>query len=445
MLTTVYRQNDITIRSKLKSTQDDIRAARTVSGNQHQGIILQVQESTAETHERLSTGFTTLNGTTQAIQGDATTLKRRFEELNDEAASCTKLIRSDVSQVNSHVLKVDQVVRAGMEQTAKRQRRLGRQQVKSARQIMKTMAQLQVTMTTHIGRASPAGAVHPDRFTQSTDNMELTVMPLMLMKSSLCEVVGKLESGGEMYLSPEELQLLRSEINEVLAAGHEVSAAALRRDQLTGENGSSTAHYQTADVDIGRSPRSSEQGLQAPSTQRPRRKAAWKRFEHWTFAGVLSIGILRESGIPSSASSASITFTPNHHLHVCKVGISIALTNELRAAMSPKISRYIRTFRVMSFYEGPGYHHPAVEAIRENDVRELQHFLSSKEISPWDRDRGGDSILNVCVPIIWSILNEPNTCQLAASYGAYEVASLLLQEGAFADNFYLYVTPYALL
>lgn len=365
-----------------------------------------MRESTAETHKRLSTGFTTLNGTTQAIQGDTTTLKRRFEELNDEAASCTKLIRSDVSQVNSNVLKVDQVIQAGMEQNAKRQRRLGRQQVKSTRRLLKGIEKLQAMVTTHARGAPLAGRVHSDRFTHTTDNMELTVMPLMLMKSSLCEVVGKLESGGEMYLSPEELQLLQTEVNEVLAAGHEASAIALRRGQATGEDGNSTARYQTADVDFRKSPRPDEPGLQELSPQRQRRKAAWKRFEHWTFAGVLSIGILRESGTPSSASSASITFTPNPHLY--KVGVSIVLTNELRATMSPRISRYIRTFRVMSFYEGPGYH-PAVEAIRVNNVLELQRFLSSKEISPWDRSTRGTSILTVRMST-WYILNEPKNC-----------------------------------
>lgn len=402
MLTTVCRQNDITIRSKLKSTQDDIRVARTVSGNQHQGVVLQVRESTAETHERLSTGFTTLNGTTQAIQGDTTTLKRRFEELNDEAASCTKLIRSDVSQVNSNVLKAQ----AGMEQTAKRQRRLGHQQVNSTRRLFKGIKKLQAIVTTHIQGAPPAGRIHSDRLTQSPDNMELTVMPLMLMKSSLCEVVGKLESGGEMYLSPEELQLLRSEINEILAAGHEASASALRSGQVTGEDGNSAARYQTADVDFRRSPRPNEPGLQALSPQSQRRKAAWKRFVHCTFAGVLSIGILRESETVSPASSASITFTPNPHLY--NVGVAIVLTNELKAAMSPRISRNIRTFRVISFYGGPGYH-AAFQAIGEDNVIGLQRLLSSKVLSPWDRTADGRTLLTVRMSI-WYILDKAKSC-----------------------------------
>jgi len=404
-LTMVYRQNDISIRGQLKSAQDDRQAAQTLSGNQHQTVIHQVQQSTTETHGELLTGFAALNSITQAIQGDTTTLKRRFEESYDEAASCTKLIRSDVSQVNSNVLKVDQVVRAGMEQTVKRQRRLGRQQVSSNRQLLKCMEQLQATITTHIAGASPAGPVHPDRFTHSTDNLELTVMPLLLMKSSLCEVVGKLESGGETYLSSEELQLLQSEINEVLAAGHEASAIALRRGQATGEDGSPTAHYQTADVDSRRFPRSNERGLQAVSVQRLQRKAAWKRFNHWTFAGLLSIGILRESGIPLSASSASITFVPRRKLY--RLGVSIILTNELRAAMNPRISRCIRTFRVIPF---DSYKlHPAVRAIFRNDVCELQRFFSSKEISPWDRLTDGVDLLYVRMSI-WYILNKPKIC-----------------------------------
>lgn len=390
-----------------------------------------------ETHGELSTSFALLQGITQAIQGDTATLKRTLEESHDEAASGTKLIRSDVSQMTSNVIKA---VRRGEKRNAKRQRRLGQVQVNSSRQMLKNMEQLQATIVTYLGRASPAGPVHSDRFTQSTDNMESTVMPLMLMKSSLREVLGKLGPGGEMYLSSEELQLLQSEVIESLAAAYEASAAALKRSQPMGEDGSPTAHYQTTDVDSQLSPRFFGLGAGSLPTKRQQRKAVWQTLIHRTFAGLLFIRILRDSGRSSPASSASITFVPRPELY--RVGLSIVLTKEVIAAMNPGISRCIRTFRVIPFHGSDV--HPAVRAIRRDDVGELQRLLSAKDISPWDRSKEGIDLLKVRTSI-WYILNKPKYCQLATMYGSREIANLLIREGSFADDVGLYVTLYAYL
>ena len=385
------RQNDIIIRSQLKSAQDGILAAQTVSGSQHRTVIHQVQQSATETQERLSTCFTTLDGRTQAIQSDTNTLKRKFEESHEAVASSTELIRSDISQANSSVLEVDKVVRAGMMQNAKRQRILARQQAHSTVQLLERLDQMQTMMADCIRGNPPARTVHPETMKYATENLDRIVMPLMLMKSSLCEAVGRLEGGGETFLSTEEIQLLQSEIDGILAAGHEASAIGLRRRQLTEDDGRVDFVDQTADAGSVRTSKPYDLCSQPLSTEERHQKAAWKRYTHWTFAGMLSIGIQREPGLLPATSSASVTFMPKPELH--KLGVSIVLTNELRAAMNPRISRCIRTFNVISS-DGPG-ENPALKAIQKNDVLEMQRLLSAKKISPWDRSRNGDDLLHV--------------------------------------------------
>ncbi|MCJ1246656.1 hypothetical protein MMC30_003865 [Trapelia coarctata] len=395
---------------KLKSTQDVIQAAQTVSGTQHQSLIHRVQQSTSETHEKLSAGFTSLNGMSQDIQSDTTTLKRKFEEAYEETKSRTEFICKDLSLAISSILRVDQMMRTGVKQNAKRQRRLEQQQADNTIRFLEGMDRIQAMLSNHIRGAPPAGTVHPERMSNTADNLDRIVMPLMLMNQSLCEVLGMMESGGEIFLSEEEVQLLQSEINEILAAGHEASAAALRRRQFSNEDGCSASLGQLANTDSPEVPRSYELCSQPLHTQGRGRKTPWKNFTRRTFAGTLSICVQREPGSSSTDSSASITFMPQRELY--KLGVSVVLTNELRAVANPKISRYIRTFNVLPYYVDNGEtHHPAIQAIYEDNVLELQRLLSAKEVSPWDRTFRGDDLISI-----------------AATRGSYEVAQLLFQE-----------------
>lgn len=331
---------------------------------------------------------------TQAIQSDTTTLKRKFEETQEEAASRTELVRSDLSLANSSILKVDQMVRTGVTQISKRQRRLEQQQTDSTVRLLEGMDRMQAMLSTHLRDAPPAGTAHPENMSNTIKNLDRIVMPLMLMKSSLCEVLGLLESGSEIFLSKEEVQLLQSEINEILAAGHEASAAALRRRQLREEDEGSASLGQQVDMDSRRSPRSYELCSQPLSARKHQRKAPCKQFVRSTFAGTLSIRIQRLPGLSSTPSGASISFLPNPELF--ELGISVVLTKELKAAVNPEISRCIRTFKVFSRHDLTYY--GLDEVFRQDNVSELQSLLSEKAISPWDRTtelEGSESLLRV--------------------------------------------------
>jgi len=347
---TSYRQNDIIIRGQIKATQDGIQAAQTVSGNQHQGLLDQIQQST-------------------------TTLKRKFEESREAVTSNTEVIRRDISQANSGVLKVNQVVQTSIEQSAKRQRGLARQHADGTIQLLERMDRMQAILSNYIGAKPRVGTVTPVNVT-TTENLDVIVMPLMLMKSNLPEAISMLESGGQAFLSKEDAEFLQSEVNELLAAAHGASSVALRRPQSSGEVGESAFLE------------SYEPCTQPHLTKELPRKAAWKQFAHWTFVGMLSIGIRKESGTLSSAMSASVTFMPKPELS--KLGVSIVWTKEMRAAINPRISRCIRTFQILASYK-----HPAICAAKSNNVLELQRMLSAKEISPWDRNTESHNLVFV--------------------------------------------------
>ena len=350
-----------------------------MSGDQHQIVIQQVQQSTTETHGKLSTGFDTLN---QAIQRETTTLKRKFDQSHDAVITSTDLIRSEISQASSRIPQVEQAVRTSAKQIAKRQRRYARQE---GDRLLDRMDQMQAALFNCLSGASSRDTVHPEAITNTTENLEHVVMPLMLMKSSLCEVIGMLESSGDLFLSEEEVQLLQSQIDDILAAGHEASAIALGRRISPVKHGHSAALYQAADVK--RPTGSCEPRSQPFTTPQRQLKATWKN--HWAFAGRISLGIQRLS---PTASRTSITFAPKPELY--KLGVSVVLTNQLRAAMHPSISRSIKTFGVLCG------RHPAYGAILDDNVPELQRMLSEKEISPWDRFGGAGTFVTVCLYLL---------------------------------------------
>ena len=333
----------------------------------------------------LSIEFTGLHGASQTIQNDTTTLKRKFEESREAVTSNTEVIRRDISQASSSVLKV---VQTGMKQCAKRQRGLARQHADSIIQLQEKIDQLPGRLSHYITAEPQVQTVSPANVTTtSTENLDVIVMPLMLMQLNLPKAFSMLESGGQAFLSREAVEFLQSEIKEIQAAAHDASSIALRRAEYPGKGGNSASLGQSGSNDFRRPPVSYELCGRPHSEKELHRKAGWKQFVHWTYAGMLSIGIRKEFGTLSSATSASVTFIPEPELSM--LGVSILWINEIKAAINPRISRCIRTFRILN------YPHPVYTAAGTNDVLELQRMLSAKEISPWDRNENHTNLVEV--------------------------------------------------
>ena len=365
-----------------------------MSENQHQTLVDQVQESTAKTNERLSTDFASVLNATQAIQTDTTTIKRKFDETVDTVSANTELVHNSILQANSNILKMDQGMRRGAKQNAKRQRQFARQQADCNLRLFEGLDRMQAMLSTIMGSQTQTGTAYPSNSTNAAEDMGVIVLPLILMKSTLLEVIGILEAKREVFLSKEEVQLIQSEIDEVLAAAHEASAATLRRNHSSGASEPSAYLGQLENTHTRKPHQSYELGHIPLSAHQPRRKAAWKHFIHSTFAGMLIIRTQREPEVSSFASSASTTFIPKIGLQ--KTGVSVILSKELKAVMNPSISRCIRTFNVVSFYHSA---YPANQAMYDDNVLELQRTLSAKDISLLDRDKNGSNLLAVNMSI----------------------------------------------
>ncbi|MCJ1251270.1 hypothetical protein MMC30_008501 [Trapelia coarctata] len=396
------KKNADSFNNSLFTTDDGHSASGLLTDLQYCEAEFKIQQSTTKTHEKLSIGF-------MAIQSDTTTLKRKFEESREAVTSNTEVIRRDISRANSGVL---QVVQTGIEQSAKRQRRLARglarQQANSTIQSQQRLDRMQA-MLSNIGANPLVGTVPPVNVT-TTENLDVIVMPLLLMKSKLPEAISMLESGGQAFLSKEDAEFLQSEVNEILAAAYVASSVALKRPQSAGEVGESASLNHSLNTD-SRRPKSYGPCTQPHLTKELPLMAAWKQFAHQIFVGMLSIGIQKEPGILSSAISTSVTLMPKPE--ISKLGVSIVWTKEMRAAINPRINRSIRTFQILA----GDYTHPAVCAVQNNNTLELQRMLSAKEISPWDRNSENHNLVH------HAIFN-----------GAYDVTRLLLEEGATAHD-----------
>ena len=375
-----YRRNDIMIRGHIQSAQQSIQGASMQSTRQYDAL-----------DNHLSTGLSTVQTITQATRGNTLSMQTRMEDSHNQTSAALQRIDNQISQAALTIPQDIQLVRSDIRQTSLAHEAISRQQLESDFRLLQRMDKMQDFIESRFTDLNIGfNEANTQRIVAGASDLGAVVMPLMHMQSNLPSAFAMLTSKPGVVLSDEEIELFQAQMDEVLAASHEAAAISLKRKRHTFEADKSGF---TGPGNNKSSLRASSSKDRVPPVKRRRgSKRKWHCATMTTYHGRFCTHILNEPETDDqsfSVASAMFSFYPKPEIQ--RLGVSLSLTKDLKEAIYPSISQYIRVFNVL------GEEDPVWRQLRENNIPELQRLLFTRTITPSDRTQNGMTLLGVCI------------------------------------------------
>jgi hypothetical protein len=241
-------------------------------------------------------------------------------------------------------------------------------------------------------------------------------LPLELMRSHLENAIQTLVADGKMTLS--EVKWLESELENILACGHEAAALASRHKSATRQNKSidcrgSPNLFALSSFEKGSSEvawRDLYSEVSAFQQNSVRRVQDWRKFQ--TPVGSLIVETCRTySGNPTyngpSFSSLGVSFTPNAQLASC------IITTRFSKLSIPSVE--LKITRAVQMYNVIPQDSKTLQYVVNNDVQGLKSLFEAGQASVYDCNEYGTSLLMVSASLsLFQFLHERIKAHLSA-------------------------------
>ena len=347
------------------------------------------QVSLTETRNQISTELNTV-GT--GIEQVASKIILDQHETNTSQRTTHDRLHWDVLQTGRRSTRGLETIRNDIRDVSNLTRRDQRQNTQQQRRLYRSINHIE-SMLSELSeiRLEPQGNRPQSTLVRPTC-LDSIMLSLMLMRSNLYCAVFHLESAVSAKASEDVGKFLLDEFEKLVAFVREawelhnrqsfnkVDGDDNRLPQLT--NCTTLCDYSMNDNSF-------------PISTITLRKR-WRSLSHFGPLGALEVRFEVKTEarnvVPTSIVIASFNFTPNLDVH--NTGLFAMFRREMQTARKPSISRTLRVIRQIA-RDDDQVGRPLVTALIHDDLRCVQHMLSSGQIRPWDQDWGGRNLLKV--------------------------------------------------
>ena len=401
------REYDLRLLEQVELSRQEALTARETVALQHQALdscikhelgsvrnlSTKVCESVGRLRESMETSFSILDDAVQKSRASTNAVQEWNENYYVTLRHMNDEVRSAVANANDNTLRGTTAIKAILNRSLKLQTQDMRSQKKASLRIQQDLMRIQSMLAQFIVSNTSNNELEADYCRIEAVDVATVMMPLMLMSSHMPLMLNKLADQQSLGLGREEIEMFHKEFNQLLAASHEASAKALRGGLLPITSTCSRSTLKR---------RNQYENLMLSSSKKKRRlrnfrhnssiKTQRKVWSQSSTTGELSIVVEAQEKVRCRSPSVVFTafFVPRPD--ICSTGLLAILKRVVTKASAPKISRFMRSFNLMH-----GNIVPAQVACMGNDVEALQAMLSAREITPWDRNEHGWTLLLVSI------------------------------------------------
>ena len=399
------REYDLRLQEQVKLTRQEVLTMSEAATLQHQALdncikrelssvrslSIEVRDNVGGLGDSMETSFSLLHEAVRNTKASTNAVHERIEKAHVYVKSMNEELRRATTNVNDNISRGTRTIKAAFKRNLKLQTQNARSQKNTGLQAHQDMMRIK-SMLAHFV-VSNARSDHLDVDYFRIDGVEAAnvMMPLMLMSTYMPSMFSKLAEQQSLGIAREDIETIHKEFNLLLAASHEASASALKGDLLptTCTSSRSTMKRRIPEEDV----LSRNSGKKRRLEKFRYNSSAKTQRQLWSqclATGELSIVVeaQQKEGNKSSSVVISAFFVPRPE--ICSTGLLAMFKRIVTRASTPKLSRYMRSFNVML-----GNIEPAQVACMSNDVETLQAMLAAREITPWDRNEHGWTLLLV--------------------------------------------------
>ena len=354
-------------------------------------LSIKVCDSFGELGNSMETNFSIFHDIIQNTKASTNAVQEWNENAHVNIRNTNDEHRRAVADVNDNISRGTKTIKAAFKRNLKLQTQNDRRQKNASLRMHQDLMRIQSMLAQFILSNVRSDDLDVDYFRIDGVEVATVMMPLMLMSTHMPSVFSNLADQQPLGIGREDIETFHKEFNQLLAASHEASAKALKGGLVptAGTSSRFTMKRRVPEGDaLSRNSRKKRrlENFRHNSSVNTQRQV----WSHCLATGELSIVVEAQQKERNKSSSAvfSAFFVPRPE--ICSTGLLAIFKRMVTRASTPKLSRYMRTFNLMLGNIEP----PQVACLRD-DVGALQAMLSAREITPWDRNEYGWTLLLV--------------------------------------------------